>query len=146
MALLGIGGYVVAGIFAFYGFFNKSSNDRRKENENLTSDLIKNLDRKVLEQINELNLLRNQIKDHALERESQVRVLQDEMKSLIGKNELLEKLFQGRDPTQQEMLKEVPEMFAIARENHQYSKANNAALVNLTKVITEFIETLKAKV
>lgn len=141
--ILGLGGYVIAGILAFLGIFNVQLNSRRKENEALTNELITKLDRKVKDQAEEIELVRQQTKDHAIERDNQIRALQDDIKTLSGKNELLENLFKGRDPIMQTVFKEAPEIFAIARENNIYSKANNVALTELTQTIKDFIATLR---
>ena len=145
LTFLGYAGYVVAGIFVVIGMFNKQANTQRDKNDKLTSELIDKFEKKADIYEEELELVRQQMKDHAAERDEQIANLQGDIKGLTAKNEMLENLFKGRDPAMQSIFHEAPVIFAIARENNALSRANGEAITKLTTVITDLVEKLSTK-
>lgn len=129
--ILGFGGYIIGGIFAFYSLFDSRSTALRRANDETADQLIKNLQTSLDEEVKKREKV-----------EIDTQTLRDEFNHLKGRNSMLEELFKGRNPQMDEVFKQAPEIFAIARDNNTVSKANGAAIAKLTETIENFIKAL----
>lgn len=141
--LVGIFGYLVGGFFVFFYFWNKTDSARRKENDRIAAELIRNLEKKVEQ-------MEADMAAHTLARDEEISELtekltaqQREIHLLQGQNEAYLKILTLRDPTAQKVFEEAPEVFKIAKENNKISTGNSLAIEGLTKTIARFIDTLQ---
>ncbi len=130
--LLAIAGWIIGGVVAVKGVWDKESRERRLENDSVTKDLLENMEKKV----NAQNQIIVSLSTTSDEQTKQIHKLQ-------GANETLTAVLNGRDPAQADIFKQAPEIFAIAKENNSLSKANGAAITELTRVMQDFIKELK---
>lgn len=130
LVLLGYAGYFFGAVI---GIFNATARTRRRQNDQLTQDLISNLTATV-----------NQQKDALAELTKKFDAQNQEFHRVIGRNEVLEKILTGRDPVQEQVFKEAPKIFAVAKANHVLSEANNQLLIQLTTTLNDFVKTMSA--
>lgn len=125
--IIGIGGYIVGGLFVFVGLIDAKSRARRKENDALNDTLIKSLERTVQQQETALKELTVRFEEQS-----------KEFHQLQGANQQLMQILQGRDPEQMKIFNEAPKIFAIAEENNHLSKANSGKLDDILKIISKY--------
>lgn len=87
----------------------------------------------------QIAMMQNQILENTKAHDLQISDLTTQLGHLKGTNETLERLFTGRDPIQEQVFKQAPEIFTIARENNAVSKRNGEALLELSTLLKTFI-------
>jgi hypothetical protein len=131
VAVLELAGLAVMGFFVFTGFFGSKTNDRRSESDKVADGLIGRLQLTVDQNAKDMAAMVVRIDAQ-----------QKEIHQLQGQNDAYLKIITLREPAVAKVFDDAPAIFAIARENNQYSKANNEAIKNLTNTIEMFINRL----
>ena len=132
LAILGLGGYVFAGIFAFRGQWDKKTKEKQEEDRKLSDNLIQRLQQTVDQQVKDMDEMKRQMASQ-----------RDEIKHFQGRNAVLEELFKGRDPAMQNFLKDAPNLMDIARENNGLARENMQGLKKLEDTLAKFVNTLQ---
>lgn len=135
-----MGGWIIAGVLAVVGVFNKQSRERRKEDESVASNLIKNLQTTAEIQQKEIEKMKEDASAHSKERDKEVQALREDLKHLGGRNSMLEDLFKGRDPQMQAFLSEVPLLMEITKKDHELIEQGSKSLTVLVEAMTQFLE------
>ena len=134
-----MGGWVIAGVLTFVGLFNKQARERRREDEEVASNLIKNLQNTVDIQEKKISKMQEDMAFHTKERDKEVQNLREELKHLSGRNSMLEDLFKGRDPQMQTFLKEAPTLIELTKKDHELIEQSSEAVTALVKTMNEFV-------
>ena len=128
-------GAIIAGALAAWGVLDKQLRDRNKEKDNL-EDRVRALYQEESKQ------LRDSVDD-----------LTEQVKTLRTENEVITKIFQGKDTNTQEFQKqgfEVMKQFAITNsvisETHKLMVETNGNMVNMAKSIEKMATALEKNV
>lgn len=138
--ILTIGGWIIAGVLAVVGVFNKQSRERRREDEDVASNLIKNLQTTVEVQEKTIAKMQETMEKHTKERNEEMQKLRDQMTHISGRNSMLEDLFKGRDPQMQAFLKEAPMLVEIIKADHELIEENTKMLTALGSAMSKFAD------
>lgn len=132
ITLLGFGGYAVVGALVILGYF-RQDDGRLKASEELASNLINRLQQTVEQNSKDMTAMSKRMDDQ-----------QKEIHLLQGKNEAYLQIITLRDPDVAKVFDEAPEIYKIARETHEYAKAQADALKKLTDTMEEFLNRMPA--
>ena len=141
--ILTMGGWIIAGVLGIVGFFDRGKRERRKEDDDVASNLIKNLQVTADVQEKKIIKMQEEMEAHGKERDKEVQALREELKHLSGRNSMLEDLFKGRDPQMQAFLKDVPILMEITKKDHELIEQGSQALTVLVETMTKFLESYK---
>lgn len=133
-------GWFAFGVLAVIGLFNKSRRVQRLEDDQTASNLITNLRTTVDVQEKTINQMQVDAAKKDKESREETHALRDQLNQLVGRNTILEELFKGRDPKQDEFFKQAPDVFKIMRETHTLVQQQTNATVHLTEAITKLID------
>lgn len=122
-------GWIIAGVLAVIGMFNKQSRDRRTQDDQTAANLINNLKTTV-------DLQEKQLATMSTEKVAQGK----EIANLQGQLTVVNKLLENRDPQVQAFLKEVPILVTAINESNVHSKSNQEAVINLTNMMADFLK------
>lgn len=128
--VLGISGYVVAGVLYVIGLFDKQRQDRIRADDTTATNLINNL--RATTELQEKEI--GQLRAEKIEQGREIAHLQGQIKTLT-------EVMQGRDPAMQSFLRDAPSLMQIVRENNDLSKTSAEALTKLTTAMTAFLKT-----
>lgn len=131
VAIIEVLGFAGLGVLVLTGSFSGEAKRMQGESDRVAQDLISNYRITIEEQEKKISGLL--VKE--VEQGKQIAHLEGQLKVLADMVAL-------RDPQTASVFSEAPEIFKLARENNQYSKANNAAIERLTNTIEEFINRL----
>lgn len=144
LTILALGGYVLAGVFAFGGLMDRQSKSRNKESDDLADTLINRLKQTVEQQTKDIEKMDQNFKTQSIKRDSEIMKLQTDLSHLQGRNAVLEDLFKGRDPAMQAFLKEAPDMIAGVRENNQLVKGTVTAVKEMAEAVKSLVARIDA--
>ncbi len=129
--IVGSGGYIIAGVLVVLGMFGMGARDRRSESDKVASDLINNL-KLTVEQLEKANVAMTARLDQTTK----------ELHLMQGRNEMLERLFNGAEGSILSFLKQAPSLVEMIKDNNALSHQNNAALTTLTDTMEKFLNKL----
>ena len=121
LTIISIGGYVLAGVFAFIGIFNKQRQDREKLDDQTASNLIQNLKTTVDIQKTEIAGLT----EDKIEQGKTIAHLEGQVKVLTDMVAL-------RDPETMKAIAMIPDL-------HLIGERNGETLKKLTDAMTDFM-------
>lgn len=136
-----IGGWIIAGTLGLVGLFDRGKRERRKEDDQVASNLIKNLQTTSDLQEKKITKMQEDMAAHSKERDKEVQTLREELKHLTGRNSMLEDLFKGRDPQMQAFLKDAPLLIELAKKDHELIEQSSAAVTTLVEAMSKLILT-----
>lgn len=125
-------GFAILGILAFSGIFSTKNKDRRNESDKLADGLINRLKETLDQQAKDMTKMSERIDTQ-----------QKEIHHLQGQNEAYLTILSLRDPATAKVFEEAPEIFTVARETNEMVHTNNEVVKELTKSLTEFINTFQ---
>lgn len=132
LSLLGLGGYIIGGVFALRGQWDKASKAKDAQADELGDKLIQRLQQTV-DQYGKDNAALAQKLDQTTK----------ELHQMQGRNQVLEELFNGSESSIMAFLKQAPKLMQIADENNNLAKDTNTAIEHMAATFAKFIDNLQ---
>lgn len=143
--ILTIGGYLLAGIVALFGYMNPMWRQRHTEADEVSDRLVNNLKLTVEAQEKSMEKMQKEMAEHSRRRDAEIKELNQKVHELQGRNGVLEDLFKGRDPSMKAFFEEAPQILVIAKENNELVKNTNLQVGNLAQAIEGLVKELKGR-
>jgi ABC-type transporter Mla subunit MlaD len=132
LSMLGLAGYVIAGVFAFRGQWDKSSKNKDAEADALSDKLIQRLQQTV-----------DQSEKSVATLSAKLEQTTKELHQMQGRNQVLESLFNGSENSIMAFLKQAPVLVKMTGESNQLAKDTSASIDHLASTFAKFIDNLQ---